>query len=81
MGVMAISAITWFAAAGALSVVILVLIVAAPWRRIRSESRRLDRDVETRLLLGEDPDELADELDERASAPSPVADLRPDERP
>jgi hypothetical protein len=81
MGVMAISAITWFAAAGALSVVILVLIVAAPWRRVRSESRRLDRDVETRLLLGEDPDELADELDERAPAPSPVADLRPDERP
>ena len=80
MGVMAITAVTWLVLAGALSVVILVLIVAAPGRRVRSESRRLDKDVETRLLLGEDPDQLAEELDERAPPPSPVSDLWPDDR-
>lgn len=79
MGVVAITAVTWFAAIGALSVVVLILIVAAPWRRVRSESRRLDKDVETRLLLGEDPVELAQELDARSTPPSPVADLRPDD--
>jgi hypothetical protein len=80
MGVMAITAVTWFAVAGGLSVVVLVLIVAAPWQRVRADSRRLDRDVEARLLLGEDPDALAEELDERVAPPSPVADLRPDDR-
>jgi hypothetical protein len=77
---MAIAAVTWFAAAGGLSVVVLVLIVAAPWRRVRAESRGLDKDVEARLLLGEDPDELAEELDQRRPTPTPVSDLRPDER-
>lgn len=79
MGVLAITAITWFAVVGGLSVVVLVLIVAAPWRRVRAESRRLDRDVEARLLLGEDPEELAEELDQR-TPPPPVSDLRPDDR-
>lgn len=36
----------------------LLLIVIPPWRRVRAE-KRLDRDVETRLLLGEDPDEVS----------------------
>ena len=80
MGVMAITAVTWFAVAGGLSVVVLVLIVAAPWRRVRAESGRLDRDVEARLLLGEDPEALAEELDRRVPPPSPVSDLRPDDR-
>ena len=80
MGVMAIAAVTWFVAAGVLSVVVLVLIVAAPWRRIRAESRRLDGDVEARLLLGEDPHELAEELDERVAPPSSVSELGSDER-
>lgn len=80
MGVMAITAVTWFAVVGGVSLVVLVLIVAAPWRRVRADSGRLDRDVEARLLLGEDPDELAEELDERGAAPSPVSDLRPDDR-
>ncbi len=77
---MAITAVTWFVAAGGLSVVVLVLIVAAPWRRVRAESRALDKDVEARLLLGEDPDELAEELDRRRTPTTPVSDLRPDER-
>jgi hypothetical protein len=58
---------------------VLILIAAAPWRRVRSESRRLDEDVETRLLLGEDPHELAEELDEETTPSSSVADLRPDD--
>lgn len=81
MGVMAITAVTWFVIAGGVSLAVLVLIVAAPWRRVRADSGRLDRDIEARLLLGEDPDELAEELDERSSSPSPVSDLRPDDRP
>lgn len=81
MGVMAITAVTWLAALGGLSLLVLVLIVAAPWRRIRAESGRLDQDVEARLLLGEDPHQLAKELDQRgAPPPSPVSDLRPDDR-
>jgi hypothetical protein len=35
---------------GVASVLVLVLIVVAPWRRVRQEPP-LDRDVETRLLL------------------------------
>jgi hypothetical protein len=80
MGVMAVTAVTWFAVAGGLSVVVLVLIVAAPWRKVRAESRGLDKEVEARLLLGEDPEALADELDQRPSATPPVSDLWPDER-
>jgi len=45
----------------ALSVVGLLVILIAPWRSVRSE-HRLPRDVETRLLLGEDPDEIARRL-------------------
>ena len=44
---------------------ILVVIVVAPWRRIRSEPR-MSNDVESRLLLGEDPKEIAEEEDEEA---------------
>lgn len=80
MGVMAITAVTWFAVAGGVSFAVLVLIVAAPWRRVRADSGRLDRDIEARLLLGEDPHELAEELDERGAPPSPVSDLRPENR-
>ena len=75
----AITVITWIAAVCALSAVAFLLIVVAPWRRVRSESRRLDREVETRLLLGEDPEELAEELDARAAQRPPVADLHPDD--
>jgi len=79
----AITVVTWIAVVCALSVVGFVLILVAPWRWLSSadrESRRLDKDVETRLLLGEDPDEIAEELDARAAARrGAVADLHPDE--
>ena len=80
MNVAAITVITWIAAVCGLSFVVLLVIVLSPWPRIGNESRRLDDDVETRLLLREDPDELADELDAREGASPPVAELRPDER-
>ena len=38
------------------SVVALLFIVIAPSRRVRAE-KPLDRDVETKLLLGQDPDD------------------------
>ena len=62
----------------------LVVIVVAPWRRIRSEPR-MSNDVESRLLLGEDPKEIAEEEDEEeAEGPSgpraEVLDLDPARR-
>jgi hypothetical protein len=63
---------------------LLVVIVVAPWRRIRSEPRIPD-DVESRLLLGEDPKEIAEEEGkEKAEGPSgpraEVFDLDPERR-
>jgi hypothetical protein len=63
----------------------LVVIVVAPWRRIRSEPRISD-DVESRLLLGDDPKEIAEEQDEEEVAEGPsgpraeVLDLDPERR-
>jgi hypothetical protein len=62
----------------------LVVIVVAPWRRIRSEPRIPD-DVESRILLGEDPREIAEEEDkEKAEGPSgpraEVFELDPERR-
>jgi hypothetical protein len=62
----------------------LVVIVVAPWRRIRSEPR-MRGDVETRLLLVDDPKEIAEEEDEEeAEGPSgpraDVLDLDPERR-
>jgi hypothetical protein len=83
MTVAAITVVTWIAVVSGLSLVGFILILVAPWRWLSSaevESRRLDQDIETRLLLGEDPDELAQELDAQAAArPSSVAELHPDE--
>jgi hypothetical protein len=62
----------------------LVVIVVAPWRRIRSEPR-IQKDVETRLLLGEDPKEIAEEEEEedveQPSGPrAEVLELDPERR-
>ncbi len=45
-----------------LALVALVLIVVAPWRRVRAE-RPLPRDVEARLLMGEPPQQVAASTD------------------
>jgi hypothetical protein len=52
---------TFLVIVGAISVVVLVLIVVAPWRRVRNEPP-LDPNVETKLLLRRDPDEPTDEV-------------------
>jgi hypothetical protein len=51
---------------GAACLAALLVIVVAPWRRVRSEPR-IRGDVETRLLLGDDPREIALEEDEEAA--------------
>jgi hypothetical protein len=49
-------------AIGILSVVLLVLILVAPWKRVRDEPP-LDKDVEARLLLNRpDPEEPTGEI-------------------
>jgi hypothetical protein len=80
MTLAAITVITWIAVVCGLSFVVLLVIILSPWPRLDHESRRLDDDVETRLLLREDPDELADELDAEEGARPPVAEFRRDER-
>jgi hypothetical protein len=81
--VLAFSFVTAVAAVCALCVLGLVLAVVAPSRKIRQEAR-LDPDVEARLLLGHDPDEIDRDLQAEtaggaADAPAPVADLHPGE--
>ncbi|MFN8027845.1 MAG: hypothetical protein U0W40_16245 [Acidimicrobiia bacterium] len=41
---------------GALAVVVLVLIIVAPWKAVRAEPK-LDKSDEAKLLLHRDPDE------------------------
>jgi hypothetical protein len=58
---------------GVASVVLLVMIVVAPWRRVRDEPP-LDRDVETRLLLHRpNPEEVTGEMP--AARVTDLADL------
>ena len=78
MPALAADLIPWIIGLCALSAVVLLLIVVAPWRRIRDEPRLSD-EVETRLLLGEDPEELDRELAARDEGTAPVAELRPED--
>jgi hypothetical protein len=59
-------------------VVVLVLLVWAPWKSVRSEPPLPD-DVETRLLLGEDPEQIAADQDaaEARARRATVVDLSP----
>lgn len=54
----------------------LLIIVVAPWSKIRAE-RPLPNEVESRLLLGDDPAKIAQEEDEERNQPSssPRADV------
>ena len=60
----------------AVAVAALVLIIVAPWHRVRSEAR-LPSDVQARILLGEDPAEVAATMDQPAESnpdvPPPLA--------
>ena len=46
---------------GVVSVILLVLIIVAPWREVREEPP-LDKTVEAKLLLHRDPDEPTGEV-------------------
>lgn len=75
------AALAWIVALCALSVIVLVLIVVAPWGAVRREPR-LDSEVETRLLLGETPDEIDRAIAARDSERrAPVQDQRPGNEP
>ena len=67
----------WVVGLCILSAVALLLIVIAPWKKVRDEPG-LDDEAETRLLLGEDPDEIDRDLAAReAERRAGVSDLRP----
>jgi hypothetical protein len=75
--VLGVDWLPWIVALCVLSVVVLVLIVVAPWKRVRNETG-LDDETETRLLLGEDPEEIDRDLAEReAERRTHVAEFRP----
>lgn len=71
---------------GVVCLLALLVIVVAPWRRIRSEPP-IPHEVETRLLLGDDPAEIAEDEDESRASERPsgpraeVLELDPDRRP
>jgi hypothetical protein len=78
--VLAVDSLVWIAALSVLSVIVLLLIVIAPWKRVRDE-RPLDPEIEARLLLGEDPDEIDRDIASRQQGSAPVAELRRDDEP
>jgi hypothetical protein len=75
---LALDLVPWLGGLAALLVAILAVVVIAPWRR---HDAALDDDVQARLLLGEDPEEIERDLEGQAEDPAPVADLRPDGDP
>ena len=58
-------------------VVFLVLLIVAPWTSVRAE-HPLDEEVETRLLLGEDPRQIAADEDAEDARLAPVSELAGD---
>ncbi len=72
--VLAADALPWIVGIAIVSVVALVLIIVAPWRTVRREAPLAD-EIESRLLLGEDPDEIDRDLASREPSGAPVTDL------
>jgi hypothetical protein len=65
-------------AAALFAVGIVLVVIAAPWRRVREEPP-LDDDVQARLMLGEDPEEIERDLEEEEAESAQVSDLRPEQ--
>ena len=63
---------------GLFAIAMIVLVIAGPSRRLREEAA-LDDEVQARLLLGEDPDEIDRDLEAREEENAPVSELRPEE--
>ena len=71
---LATDAIPWIVGIAVVAVLALALIIVAPWRTVRREPP-LAEEIEARLLLGEDPDDIDRDLAERDAPPAPVTDL------
>ena len=65
------------AGAAVLAAVVLLLVVVAPWKSVRDEPP-LDDDIETRLLLGEDPAKVAADADAVEARRARVRDIGPE---
>jgi hypothetical protein len=57
-----------------LAAVVFLLLVLAPWKSVRDE-QPLDPDIETRLLLGEDPAQVAADADAAEARRASVVDI------
>jgi hypothetical protein len=69
--------VPWIVGLCIVSLGVLILILVAPWKSVRSE-RALDEEAETRLLLGEDPEQIERDLEAReAERRAGVSELRP----
>ena len=75
--------VPWIAGVFALIAVgLALLVIIPPWRRVR-DVPPLDDEIQARVLLGEDPEEIEKDL-ERADGDdgdqaAPVTELRPEE--
>lgn len=74
---MGVDTVVWVGAVVVLAVVAFLLLLFAPWKGVRDEPP-LDDDIETRLLLGEDPSAVAADADAAEARRAPVADLETD---
>ena len=60
-----------------IGVAFILLLIVAPWKSVRAEPA-LDEEVEARLLLGEDPAQIAADEDAENARRAPVLDLAGD---
>jgi hypothetical protein len=65
---------------GVVVAVVAIVVIVAPWKGVRDE-HPLPTDVETRLLLGEDPGAVAADVDRDDARGASVHDLERDETP
>jgi hypothetical protein len=71
--VLGVDVLAWVAGGAVLAALALLLLLLAPWRSVRGEAP-LPSDVQTRLLLGEDPAQVAADADRRSAGPVPGPD-------
>jgi len=71
---MQMDSVAWVGVVVVIAVVGLLVILLAPWKSVRDEPP-LDTDIETRLLLGEDPASIAADVDAADVGRGEVTDL------
>ena len=72
--ILAADALPWAVGIAGVSIVALGLIIVAPWRTVRREPPLAD-EIESRLLLGEDPEDIERDLATGDVGRAPVTDL------